>query len=419
MWRIWTYNAVKYGPTTLYGTGGQPPERRLLKFGRAETTVDYPPLTLYELAATGALYEHYDPGFSNTKALTTAIKLVVVVAESVTAWLLYRTALQAGGSELSAWWATLAYWVSPATLLSGAVLGYLDALFLVPLIAAIHGLSTRRPAATGAALVAAAATKAQAVIVAPALALACWTTGGLAASGVALVGAAVAALALIGPVVLGGSGPNLVEALASLTRHDMLSGEAANLWWLVTYVTRAYFEIDELGVVGAYARPVERILAVSTWVDVLHLPNPRPFATLLVLGAAGWALWQVRRVRSTALVALAGAFLVHAYFMLAVGVHENHMNATVPLLALAGTTIGPARRLCYVVSLIIAINLNLFLGFGHFVGYALPRGLVPFLDLSVVLALANLAAFAWHARVLKAAVRAELAPAPAPGPATS
>ena len=45
-WKIWTYSGAINPPTTLYGVGGSPPERRLLDFHGAETTVDYPPLAL-------------------------------------------------------------------------------------------------------------------------------------------------------------------------------------------------------------------------------------------------------------------------------------------------------------------------------------------------------------------------------------
>lgn len=60
--------------------------------------------------------------------------------------------------------------------------------------------------------------------------------------------------------------------------------------------------------------------------------------------------------------------------------------------------------------MILALNLNLFYGFGEPTGYALPRGLTV-LDATVWLALANCAALAWHARTLNREARVAVLPA--------
>ena len=61
-------------------------------------------------------------------------------------------------------------------------------------------------------------------------------------------------------------------------------------------------------------------------------PNPRGLAAVLSLGVMAWALWTVRRRGDLWLAAALGAFLVHAYAVCSVQVHENHMLAAVPLL---------------------------------------------------------------------------------------
>jgi hypothetical protein len=95
-----------------------------------------------------------------------------------------------------------------------------------------------------------------------------------------------------------------------------------------------------------------------------------------------------------------GAFSTHAYATLAAQVHENHLYAAVPLLALAGAGRRAFRPVLYAVSAIFALNLNLFYGIGDDVGYALPRG-ITIVDATVVLAVVNCAALVWHARVLQ------------------
>ena len=48
----------------------------------------------------------------------------------------------------------------------------------------------------------------------------------------------------------------------------------------------------------------------------------------------------------------------------------------------------------------VALNLNLFYGFGGGIGYALPRGLT-IVDLTLIVALLNCSLLLWHARVLQ------------------
>jgi hypothetical protein len=82
-----------------------------------------------------------------------------------------------------------------------------------------------------------------------------------------------------------------------------------------------------------------------------------------------------------------------------VGVHEHHMMLAVPLLALAAALRPAIRPLFWTVSLIVALNMNLFYGIGLGLGWSVPRGLL-LVDLSVLLSIANIAALAWHSRVL-------------------
>ena len=181
-------------------------------------------------------------------------------------------------------------------------------------------------------------------------------------------------------------------------RRDILSGYAANIWWIVNYALRAWYQVPQLGWVGAFLAPVRRILAVSTFQE-RGFPNPRPLATSLVLLTSAWSLWRIRRSSDLAVHALGAAFIVHAFFVLSVGVHEHHMMLAVPLLALAAALRPSIRPLFWTVSLIVTLNMNLFYGIGLGLGWSVPRGLL-LVDLSVVLSVANIAALVWHSRVL-------------------
>ena len=51
--------------TSVYGVGGHPPMRGILEWQHLTTTVDYPPVALYELGAAGRVYRWFDPAFAD------------------------------------------------------------------------------------------------------------------------------------------------------------------------------------------------------------------------------------------------------------------------------------------------------------------------------------------------------------------
>jgi hypothetical protein len=257
-------------------------------------------------------------------------------------------------------------------------------------------------ALAGALAAAAVLTKPQAVVILPAIALAIWNIeAGVARSArvaAACAGACVVAAGLIGPVIAAGAWANMVQTMERLTHHDMLSGNACNLWWIVGYVMRAYYSMGDMGAWAAFTTPT-RILQISRVVE-LGYPNPRPIGAALTLLAAGWSLWTARRAREVWLLAALAAFLVHAYSTLSAQVHENHLYAAVPLLAMASAGRPRFTPVYLALSAIVALNLNLFYGISEDLGYAIPRTLL-IVDLTVIVAVLNCAALAWHAAVLR------------------
>jgi hypothetical protein len=418
VWKIWSYVAAREGVARLYGVGGTPPERRLVSFHGATTTVDYPPLALAELALTGRVYRWLHHGeYPDDERLIVAVKGPALVADVCTLLVLYFGVRRLAG-DAAARWVAIAYWLNPAMLLDAACLGYLDPLFILPAIASVIAAACGWPIAAGALAGAAVLTKPQAVILAPALVLAAWGTT-LSAS--ALVRAALGAVAaVVGgllPVVRVGALPNFLQTMGRLGQHDMLSGNACNLWWIVGYVMRAAYSIHDMGAWAAFTAPT-KILTISRVVE-LGYPNPRPIGALLTAIAAAWALWTARRARDVWLAAALAAFLMHAYATLSAQVHENHLVAAVPLLALAAAGRCRFAPIFVAVSAIVALNLNLFYGISEDLGYAIPRGLT-IVDLTVVVAIANCGVLAWHAARFRSecstAAGHRLAPAPASHP---
>ena len=397
-WRLWLIAASK-DPTTVYGVGGHPPVRGVIEWKGQSTTVDYPPFALYELGAMGVVYRIVDPEFLNGRALTAAVKipgLLFGIALTTFLWWTTRTFTQ---NVDAADWVAVAYWVNPATILNAEVLGYLDPLMMLPAIASLVCLHLGAAPWAGASLAIAMLTKPQGILIAPVVALAAWRVGGWRSLLAATTGGALTAAVIVLPYALIGALPNMWLAFGSfITRRDILSGYAANLWWIVNYLLRAWYQIPNLGVAGAYLAPVRRIMAVSTFQEV-GFPNPRPFGSILMISTVGWGLWRLRSARDLAVHALGAAFVVHAFFVVSVGVHEHHMMLAVPLLALAAALRRSLRPLYWIISAIVALNMNLFYGIGLGLGWSIPRGIL-LIDLTVWLSVANIVALIWHGRVL-------------------
>ena len=454
VWKVWSYNAARRGVGEMYGVGGAPPERRVLEYAGATATVDYPPLALYELGAAGNAYWAWSHRrFPNTTALNAFVKLPSIASEIALALLLFgcvRARLGVAAARVSA----AAYWLNPAALFDASILGYLDTQYILPALAALAAAAVGWPALAGALIAASMMTKAQGIFIAPAVALAIWIIGEPAARAARLMRAVAGGLAvivaLIAPVVLAGGWPNMVQALGRLAHHDMLSANAANLWWVIGYVLRVWYSMHDIGVGAALTAPA-KILGIQRVID-LGYPDPRTIGIALTIAASAWALWTAYQstIQSTTeftiqstiqstiepadestiqsairnpqsamdlwLAAGVAAFTVHAYATLSAQVHENHLFAAVPLLVLASAGRRAFRPIAMSVSAVVALNLNLFYGFGDGIGWALPRA-VTIVDVTVIVALLNCSLLLWHAAVLKTECSTAAARRPAPAPA--
>lgn len=404
VWKIWAFAASTEDPARLYGVGGTPPERRALRYRGRFVTVDYPPLALDVMAAVGRAYRAWRPSFPDGPLLSAAVKAPVVIADAMLAGVLLalgrRLASEAAGRRLA-----LTYWTLPAVLLAGAALGYLDALAALPAAGALLAGAAGSWSWMGALAAAAALTKMQGVLLWPALAWLAWRRAGARGLGRWLAGLVLAGAAIVAPVALAGALPNFVLALASLGRHDMVSGQAANVWWIFTWIFRAWYELDQ-GVWVAFTEPV-RILALSTVEELAHVSLRLP-ATVLAALAVAWAAWHAGVVRrgvdavpvshDVARAAALGAWTVHAYFMLGAAVHENHLFLALPYALAASAVLSGHVRIARALGAMQALNLFLFYGISESIGWLPPRALL--VDPTVPLAVAGLVLFAWHARVM-------------------
>lgn len=401
VWKVWSF-AGAHDVTGMYGVGGSPPERRVLHWNGEAMTVDYPPVTLYALAAVGHAYQWFDPLFRDTAALSVFIKLPGVLLEIALLALALTWGRRRYGAR-AAMWTCGALWLNPALLLDGPVLGYLDPLIFLPLVVAVVAAWGGAAWLAGACAAVAVLTKPQAVFVIPVIVALVARRGGgdrwRSAASFVVAGAVTAMIVLL-PYVLRGAWWNLVQALSRLASHDMLSAQAANIWWIATWIIRAVDGLPEWGWSGALTQEV-RILGISAAM-VAGYPNARIIGVLLVGLALLFAMWRTVRVGSLADAAALAAWSAYAYAMLGAQVHENHLVPAVPLMAVAAGLDRRFRPVFWSMSAIAALNLYLFYGLAPEYPPLVPRR-ITVVDVTVLLSIVNVGVFIWFTRRLRSA----------------
>jgi hypothetical protein len=389
----------------MYGVGGTPPTRGIVTWGESTATVDYPPFFLYEYAIVGRTFAALFPAYPDNTALLVAVKLPALLANIALTAVFFFVVRGVSGRAEPGRWAALAYWLNPATIVGGEMLGYVDPLYFLPAVAGLALAYVGRPWVAGLLVAIAVGTKPQGILIGPAFALALWQGGGLravASAGVTFCGA----LTLIGlPYYLKGALPNMWLAFGSFdSRRDTMSAYAANIGWIINWWLRSRFGVHEFGFPQAFLRFVPVPLSISRFHE-LGYPNPRPIGRAAIVAATAWAMWVTRRSKDLALAAALGAFTVHAFFVLGTGMHEHHQLLEVPLLVLAAALRPAFRPLFVVVSGIVALNINYIYGAGIGVGWMAPR-MITGIDLSVLLSFFNVGVLVWFASRLHAEANA-------------
>jgi hypothetical protein len=212
-------------------------------------------------------------------------------------------------------------------------------------------------------------------------------------------GALGGAALVVAPFVVAGAWWNMLAMVSGQVTHDSLSNEALNLWWIVGNVMLAgYTWMRGANVWDAVTfRATELEYSRATEHGFPHL---RLIAALLALAAILWAVWTARRVRDVPLVAALAAFCVHAYATVGPQVHENHLFAAVPLLAVAAAGRRAFVPIFVAVSTLFALNIAFWgIGIGA-MWLALPRRLTV-VDTTLLVAAASCAVLAWHAAILR------------------
>ncbi len=410
--KIWTYGAAIFGPAQVYGTGGWPPFGRPLVFNGDTAHVDYPPLALDELALVGHGYRALFPTFPDDARLTIAVKLLPLIAGGALTALILVAATRIEGMAAGRR-AALAYWANPAAILHGSVLGYVGAICALPAVGALVAATRGLGWLAGGLLAGACWTKPQGLLAMPAVALALFQRRGSCGRPMAsaILGVALVTSACLWPIIHARAFLNMSWAVLHLIGDETLSAQSANLWWVVTYATQVAHTSPYTSLSSALMQPLEYVSIRTFLTSIGADSSPWSIAALVAssysvaLMVIGWAIWQARSVTDLPGLAALAAFTVHAYVVLSVQVHENHLFHALPLLAIATTTRPRYWLVLVTVSVIAALNLNLFYGLGDNVGYAIPRKATG-IDATVILAILNCGALVWHALTFRDECRA-------------
>ena len=398
-WKAWMTRAVAVGVPRVYGESDATPEGHFVShlLGREKLfqiaykgrdfVVDYPPLAISLWRWSWKAVALAAPGLDRAEAENAAVKLPAVAGDVLALLVLIYTfrSRPRRGLVLGA-----LYWVLPLSWLPSAVLGFLDAAY-APIAVLGLVLAARGGAGfSGAFFALAALIKPQALILAPA-AFVALERGRVRA---VAAGFAVVGLALV-PFAIAGTLEEAVTHVFRILFQQRLSAGFANLWWVTGHLTSG----------APIASPVE-----YQTLDALPFPAGLVGTALFFLCAA-----YVLRTGSRA-AALAGATLMLAYGILAMGVHENHPHSMFLAFAVTGLFSRRLRTLAALLSLSYLLNLLSLSGLGRFYGlrYMALEPWVAWIsalrmsfgfDLTLLLGALNTVLFVW----LLVALRSEVA----------
>lgn len=288
--------------------------------------------------------------------------------------------------------ATAAFWLNPALFLTSPVLGLQDPIFAFLGLLALISAYRKRWTLSALFLAFSCLTKPQGIFLVPELTAAAWAEGSWRSLARYAGRCLLFFLLPLLPYILSG---RILAPVAAILRGSIfpaLSAQTANVWWFVGPVVRALAGRDWNAIRGEIGMvPQGEFAALAgfspAWISLLAL-------TVFTVANLYFMIRQLRAGNPNALF-WASALQVYGYTMLALFVHENHMYALfvymAPLLAFGNRF---AWRLFAGLSAIYGLNLYLFDGVGR--GIEAYNNWVRFslgFDVSLLLALANVAIF--------------------------
>ncbi|AKG37902.1 hypothetical protein VK70_21040 [Paenibacillus durus ATCC 35681] len=308
---------------------------------------DYPPLYIYILYATGKIVTltHIEPFF------LTLIKLPSIIADAVTAWLLYKAASRRLPFETALLIAGF-YMFNPAVLINATFWGQVDSLFTMIVVAAVLAV-TRRKLGWGAFfLTLSILMKPQGIIYTPVLLFALLRTGKL---GPWFKAAAIAAVTTVLVALPFSAGKN------PLWLYQLYSGTVNE------YPYASVNAFNLFGLLGANYENSSSIFLLFSY----HV-----WSLIFIASATILSGWYYLRSRSAAFALLSALLLISGVFTFSSSMHERYLFPAAALALLAYIYFKDKRLLWMAFGFSATIFLNTY---AVYYGYTSRDGHVGFL----------------------------------------
>lgn len=351
---VWTERALKDGLVGSYGL----------------ITDDYPPFSsviLFAAAKIGALCS-LDIFLSFKLSLVAALFFTTICF-----WVWTRDAVLTGVLAVS-------------LCFNGVALGYIDTYWAPAFILSLWALQQRRIALFSGLFALSSLVKWQPLIVAPFLVLHALSipaesarSGRMRLTRWVQLAAPACAVILSAGMVFGFR--TMVASLGHALNQELLSGDALNFNWLVTW----FFEAVHPEWYGGMTNGIVKAIIIDPslgWATGIKL-----IFVLFYLGA----LWRLFRWRASFPAAIECSLVGYfSYFIFSIGVHENHLFLAT-ILAVAAAALLPDKT-WRAILIVAASNLNLIAFYG-FTGSPLPFSPVVGIDVSILFSAVNVALF--------------------------
>jgi hypothetical protein len=346
--------------------------------------ITYPPGTAYYLSVMGGIFQVLPRRLQTTEVLTGFVKLPTCLFELLGALALYFYVGKRRGERQKTLVFT-AYWLNPAVILAGPILGYQDgvatSLVCISLLFALDSLVI--PAAV--LFVAALLVKQLALFAFPVLFVFFVRSAKRPQGLIAIAAMPLTAAFILAPYLISGRIVDIFSFLRSVSIHHGLSLNALNSWWIVSSFIQAR---DQMVAGIPFVRQIFDIKLgyMDAQTDVYHLIARVCYVGFTLVNL----LFLFWRSHSRNAYVFATAMQYYGYFMLMTGVHENHLIFILPFAALLIFESKELRYLFYGLSFMVFINLYWFYGL---TGAGEPRGFKLFSFLTVVFSVANFSIF--------------------------
>lgn len=311
------------------------------EYSQTEYPVVQPPIYLYSIYLSTKLYKLVSPNLDNNRLFNFFLNLEPILSSVFISLIIFRFTSQAGGVAMGQL-CGLAYWCNPVVILNAPVQAFRDPLCVLFAVLSIVLIYRKKLPSALICLVFALSTKPQGVLIAPVVLAVGLREHSLAVNLKAWASGVLAGLLVALPYLLSGRTLSMVQGVLSVTDYSHnLSVASMNLWWPVQYAMHAVSEVLH-GTGGLWVAVLGGRYSWRLSLPAAHL-TPYLGFNVEIIGFVLFTLFTVINIRfvlsrirlDRSAILIAATLQVYGYFILRVGVQNNHYFILVALLTLA------------------------------------------------------------------------------------